>query len=372
MRRFIVLLSIFGAALFLFNLLPAMGIGGNPIPTRTPVPTPTFAPTWTPIYTLTIGAQGEPTIVATEITEPTYVLMSARSGNILDDPDDGQIGIAHAPISVANFIVAATFHNPTSTGIWNYGFTFRNHEGGNYRLTIDSTGQWAFSYRIDNQIISSEEGFISNFDSSESGSNELELVVNGEEARFYVNGEEVGVFDVSANTLMGNIAVITTVPGTDETLTITSYENFTVWSIGLVPTFTPTALPETGLVAQIGRNFGEIQLGGGQLWTYEGQAGEILNIQVFADSPFNGINGVDLAGLDTFLIVRSPSGDVLVTSDDVETYDTNSGAQNLVLPEDGTYEFEIRSFEDSSVGTYTLVIDSSLDNFATPTPTQIP
>jgi hypothetical protein len=365
MRKFLFALSvalIFTAALASFSSLPVHSIEINQVASASPT------------MTVTSLATSDPTIVATiESTEQMYVLMPPRSGNILDTAYDGLIGMASAPVSVANFVVEANFHNPSSEGVWSYGFLFRNHPEGSYRLSVTSDGDWVFSYRRDNQTLYSEEGTLTNFDTSEGGSNELRLIVDGNGAHFFVNDEEVEVFDVSANTLMGNVAVITTVPSADEEgVAITSYDNFTVWSIGLVPTFTPTALAQTGFVAQAGRNYGELELGAGQTWTYEGQAGEVLNIWVNADVPYRSENGIDPTGLDTFLIVRSPSGEVLATLDDNEAGDTDSAYQNLVLPEDGTYEFEVRSWEDSSAGGYTLIIDSSTDNFATPTSTPQP
>ncbi len=60
----------------------------------------------------------------------------------------------------------------------------------------------------------------------------------------------------------------------------------------------------------MGDDRGEISASGGQVWSYNGQAGEMLTLLVTADHPAN--NAPDRTGLlDTVVTVRSPDGQVL-------------------------------------------------------------
>lgn len=139
------------------------------------------------------------------------------------------------------------------------------------------------------------------------------------------------------------------------------------------PTFTPspiasptaTATPaEAAAEAQVGDNRGEIPLGGGELWTYQGQVGEVLTISVFADEPgneFTTSERVDMGLLDTYLYFYGTSGILLAEADDIDPgVITDSVIEGFVLAADGAYTIEVRSWNDTNGGAYTLVIESSL------------
>jgi WD40 repeat protein len=127
-----------------------------------------------------------------------------------------------------------------------------------------------------------------------------------------------------------------------------------------LPTRTPRATAVVaGNPAQVGEQRGEIEVGGGEVWTYNGSYGETLNILVEADEPAN--DAEDRTGLyDTYLIVRSPLGYIIYTADDIQDgIITNSQIIGLTLPTTGVYEIEIRSWDDQSGGEYTLTIEST-------------
>ena len=112
--------------------------------------------------------------------------------------------------------------------------------------------------------------------------------------------------------------------------------------------------PTSADAALIDDNPGNIDTGGGATWYYEGQANEILIITTNAD-------------WDTTLTVRQ-NGEQIAFNDDADGLPNNNSRIHLTLPEDGSYEIEVRSYNDRSGGEYTLIIESDRDS-ATTTPT---
>ncbi|MFN8371619.1 MAG: WD40 repeat domain-containing protein [Anaerolineae bacterium] len=135
------------------------------------------------------------------------------------------------------------------------------------------------------------------------------------------------------------------------------------------PSRTPAATPVAAANrAEAGEQHGEVQVGGGEVWTYYGSYGETLNIRVVADNPAN--DNEDRVGLfDSYLSISSPAGRVLYVSDDIDPgVVTDSYISGLVLAATGVYEIEVRSWNNESGGTYTLIIESTpYSPTATPT-----
>jgi len=123
---------------------------------------------------------------------------------------------------------------------------------------------------------------------------------------------------------------------------------------------TPTATPVRARAATRGDNRGELPVGGAQVWTYSGQAGEVLTIKVNADRPANTASDRERRErelLDTLLIVYAPDGTVMAEADDIERgIVTDSSTEVLVLPTDGVYRIEVRSRANLTGGPYTLTI----------------
>jgi hypothetical protein len=128
--------------------------------------------------------------------------------------------------------------------------------------------------------------------------------------------------------------------------------------ITATPTPLPSATPVSADMAQLSdsENIGEITLGGGEVWTYEGQANDTLTIYTVAD-------------WDTVLSLYDPEGTEIAFNDDANLPNANSQI-DITLPDAGQYTIEVRSFGDSFEGAYTLVI-KSVDVTATPTPTVV-
>jgi WD40 repeat protein len=164
----------------------------------------------------------------------------------------------------------------------------------------------------------------------------------------------------------GNAPTITPFPSVTPTARVT---NVFPTPEAFFPTSTlPATAVTTARPAQVGEQRGEIEVGGGEVWTYNGGYGEVLNILVAAENPAN--DAEQREGLfDTYLIVRSSLGTVLYIADDIESgVVTDSQIYYLTLPTTGVYEIEVRSWNDESGGEYTLTIESI--PYVTPTPFQ--
>jgi pimeloyl-ACP methyl ester carboxylesterase len=112
---------------------------------------------------------------------------------------------------------------------------------------------------------------------------------------------------------------------------------------------------------EAGANRGEIAVGEADVWTYEGQAGEVLDLQLKADHPAGNTTAEERSEqglLDTLLVVRAPDGSLLTANDDAADDDTNSILTGVTLPAAGMYRIEVRSWGGQTAGGYTLLIES--------------
>ncbi|RMF81165.1 MAG: hypothetical protein D6737_05860 [Chloroflexi bacterium] len=148
-------------------------------------------------------------------------------------------------------------------------------------------------------------------------------------------------------------------------------------------THTPTFAPPTATAtpvsvanpATLGDNRGEIAIGGGEVWFYQGSAGDVISISVIADNTATrsttNEERLERGLLDTTVSVRDSAGNEIAFNDDNMTIEnsTDSLIDGLVLPEDGIYAIEVRSWENRSGGAYTLKIVTGSVPTATTTPT---
>lgn len=91
-------------------------------------------------------------------------------------------------------------------------------------------------------------------------------------------------------------------------------------------------------------------------WTFQGTAGQIVTITVFAD---------DLFFFDPTLELTGPDGSLVATDDD-SGGDLQPLIADLPLPTDGLYTITVRAFDEFATGRYQL--DLSLADSATPIP----
>ncbi|MGB1285513.1 MAG: protein kinase domain-containing protein [Aggregatilineales bacterium] len=135
-----------------------------------------------------------------------------------------------------------------------------------------------------------------------------------------------------------------------------------------------TPSTEMGVI-EAGIHRGSFEVGGGNVWIYEGTAGEVISLRSAADNPPNGVDDaarrVELNMLDTRMNVYAPDGSVIADNDDIATGTiTDSQIENLELPVDGSYRIDIRSFDDGTGSTYTLYIGTN--DVPMPTATPLP
>lgn len=134
-------------------------------------------------------------------------------------------------------------------------------------------------------------------------------------------------------------------------------------TITLTPSPTRTPNQQGDGMAVVGENRGEVLVGGGQIWFYAGQAGEVLTLSTLADNPANDTPAElrETLGLfDTRLILRDANGTVIAENDDiVRTVNTDSAIVDFTLPFSDFYSIEVRSFDDATGGAYTLIVESS-------------
>ena len=106
--------------------------------------------------------------------------------------------------------------------------------------------------------------------------------------------------------------------------------------------------------ATAGTNEGRITLGWSQRWPYNGQADERLTIKTVAE-------------WDTVITLYDPNGNQIGYNDDDDQLPNLNSRINMPLPETGQYIIEIRGFDDTEGGPYSLLIESSLSVELTPT-----
>jgi tetratricopeptide (TPR) repeat protein len=145
-------------------------------------------------------------------------------------------------------------------------------------------------------------------------------------------------------------------------------QSYIAWAQqSLATTPTPTATPVMAQSARIGEQTGDIVLGGGESWTYAGQAGETLVIRVAAENPApaDTTTAERLKGklFDAIVLVYGPDGALLGQADIDDTLpqdqpEWNNPRLTITLPVDGTYTIVVRGYADESAGAYTLVLEA--------------
>jgi len=148
---------------------------------------------------------------------------------------DGNVSAFYADVDVMNAVITVDFYAPydVSENQWDMGLFFRD-QGRNdeFRLVVESSG---YLYVLDQN--GEEESYIieshiQNVNLSLDQPNILTLVLWDGEAIFFLNGEFVMMFDVSARMMPGDIGVATTVMTENFIVgSETYYENFKVFNL---------------------------------------------------------------------------------------------------------------------------------------------
>jgi hypothetical protein len=168
--------------------------------------------------------------------EAVQLEFGPKNGSLKHEADD-QIELNGAGVDLRDFIASATFTNPypTTTGTWDYGFTFRNEStNAQFRLIIRSNKKWELKNRIEGESSSKtiQDGQLTNLNLNTGGSNTIWLYCNGNKGILYVNGSFVADLDLSVRMNSGDVRVaIGFYNGSEIEGYSTDYKNFTIWKI---------------------------------------------------------------------------------------------------------------------------------------------
>jgi hypothetical protein len=181
---------------------------------------------------LTIIDQTEPQTGVAPAAEflkaPSARLAGPLSGSLVEQASS--ITTAGAGVNLSDFFATASFVVPADVSVpWDITIGFRDAGLGNeYRLSLFSTGEWRLS-QGSSTLVSS--GFVSNLLVSPGQVNTVDLLVEGWNGAFALNGVDVSAFDVSASTTSGDVWLTTAnVSSTTQVGRATMYSNFEVWA----------------------------------------------------------------------------------------------------------------------------------------------
>jgi hypothetical protein len=126
--------------------------------------------------------------------------------NALDlEQVEGVLTVYKAGLDVADFVAHAVFVNPEVVdGVgWDYGFQFRT-TGNNedFRVFVTSDGMWNFSVGTARP---SQSAVAPGFDTTPGVANALDLVVDGSQALFGVNGQLAGMIRLPEEPATGDV-----------------------------------------------------------------------------------------------------------------------------------------------------------------------
>ncbi len=131
-------------------------------------------------------------------------------------------------LDIQNFIVEGTFFNPypTSDGIWAAGYLFR-HLGPDdqFRLFVDSSGYWSLTNWQGGESVLVNDGTMFVLDTSNQGTNQVQLIALDGLGLFFVNGVYISPLDLTDRIFSGNLSLAIDNEIAGET---TSYIDFTV------------------------------------------------------------------------------------------------------------------------------------------------
>ena len=125
------------------------------------------------------------------------------SGELLAGPyeftleqQEDVLSVFRAGVDVADFVAHAAFTNPTEDDgqLWDYGFQFRTiGDNQDLRLFVVSDGTWNFAIgpEVPEQTVAAP-----NLDTAPGAVNTLDLIVNGFDAIFGINGQFVGALSL--------------------------------------------------------------------------------------------------------------------------------------------------------------------------------
>jgi hypothetical protein len=151
--------------------------------------------------------------------ELASVIYGPKSGAMVHDPANKLIKQYPASLWETNGNVTAVFYNPYSrnAGNFSYGFSFRDASEAHY-VIVSSNSMWEHYAFTDvaeaKELVDS--GTISDFDTTENGTNEVRVVFIGDIGWLFVNNKLVTDLDLSDVQNAGDIRAVTGFYSNDE------------------------------------------------------------------------------------------------------------------------------------------------------------
>ena len=187
---------------------------------------------WHPSLQKLSSAPGTPNAGPLTSSDLAYApVYGPASGVIIHDLQrpTNRLEVFRGPLVEGDLMVEATFHNPSAGGErdWNYGFLLRQPELGMYQWIYITPGSWVSKWRpsLEDYTQTIRDRRSSLIDQTPGGTNQLRLVVIGNEVDIFINGKYAGHTTIlgSADNAPITLAV------NDEWEGVTRFDGFTVW-----------------------------------------------------------------------------------------------------------------------------------------------
>ena len=341
----------------------SLSTGSAPVAMMTPTPTPAAPPpTTTPTpppppvssemeygdvvesrlntsaaqYTFEGSAGDIITITLTSNDFDTYLLLYDEDGNEIQRDDDsaGDLNSRIGPFELGSdgtYTIEASSFSYTS-----YGETTT----GNFvlRLTTATVEEISLDDAISGTLDMQTNVMVYRFAAAAGDV----ITLNFETESYSVYARLTGAGDDTAQQTYGGSGILGPIIVAEDTnylVTVGAYDTYDAYDFSFsVATTTPLAIeydtPATG-------NFDEAPV---QIFTFEGLAGEIVNVAVNSDS-----------FVDTQITLNAPSSGFLMGDDDSGAgYDPE--LLNVILPEDGTYALMVQPYITGDNGEFTVTV----------------
>ncbi len=153
------------------------------------------------------------------------------SSGVLQALDNELIDYVPAQVNLKDFVTEVVFTNPSPTSQgWDFGFLIHDQGTEFYTIAVSSVGEWNILLTLaDTTTIAS--GSLSNFDTSEGGSNSLRLIATGDVALLYLNDEFVTTIDLTGLPDSGDVSIASGLNTEYDVERQFEYRNFTIWPL---------------------------------------------------------------------------------------------------------------------------------------------
>lgn len=219
------------------------------------------------VHTLTAtatSAAARTPVADTSLPLGARLFVGPINGVLVHNPHDGLVERRYFGNSrLRDSVIEARFYVPYAGHAWSHGFFFRDTERGQYRLVISHSKSYALLHGYPDSagnwmVETINSGSIKNLTVEPDSSIWVRLIVQGEVAVLFVNGELIAELDVSHYQRAGFVGVGTGFyPDNEKSGAVTRYEKFTVWTLdgAALPTPTHTATPSQAITHTLTPDF---------------------------------------------------------------------------------------------------------------------